>query len=39
MKGLKFQKRIASSLLKGSKKRIKFDSDRLEEIKEAITRG
>ena len=39
MKGLKFQKRIASSLLKGSRKRVKFDSGRLEEIKESITRG
>ncbi len=39
MKGLNVQKRIASSLLKGSKKRVQFDSNRLEEIKEAITRA
>ncbi|MGM5482893.1 MAG: 50S ribosomal protein L19e [Nanobdellota archaeon] len=39
MKGLNVQKRIASSILKGSVKRIKFDKQRLEEIKEAITRA
>ncbi len=39
MKGLNVQKRIASSLLKGSGKRVKFDVTMLEDIKEAITRA
>lgn len=39
MKGLNVQKRIASSMLKGSAKRVKFDTGRLDEIKEAITRA
>ncbi len=39
MKGLNVQKRIASSILKRSPKRVKFDEDRLDEIKEAITRA
>lgn len=39
MKGLNVQKRIASMILKCSPKRIKFISDRLEDIKEAITRA
>ncbi len=33
------QKRLASKLLKASPKRIKFDSEALEEIKEAITKA
>ena len=32
------QKRLASVLMKCSKKRVKFDSERLDEIKEAITK-
>ncbi|MFP4402912.1 MAG: 50S ribosomal protein L19e [Candidatus Woesearchaeota archaeon] len=39
MKNLDFQKRIASSVLKCSKKRVVFDVDELESIKEAITRS
>lgn len=39
MKGLNVQKRIASSILKGSSKRVKFSPERLEAIKEAITRA
>jgi len=35
---LKTQKRLAASLLKCSKKRIVFDSERLDEIKESITK-
>ena len=34
---LKIQKKIASKILKGSKKRVKFDENRLSDIKEAIT--
>ncbi|MBW2974224.1 50S ribosomal protein L19e [Candidatus Woesearchaeota archaeon] len=33
------QKRLAAQLLKCSKKRIKFDNDRLSDIKEAITKA
>ena len=36
---LKTQKRIAAEVLKCSKKRVVFDSDRLTDIKEAITKG
>lgn len=36
---LKNKKRIASSILKVGLKRVKFDPDRLPEIKEAITKG
>ncbi len=36
---LKVQRRIAASLLKCSPKRVVFDTDRLEEIKEAITKA
>ena len=36
---LKIQKRFASKILKASKKRIKFDEERLEDIKETITRA
>lgn len=39
MKGLNVQKRIASMILKCSPKRIKFVTERLEDIKEAITRA
>jgi large subunit ribosomal protein L19e len=39
MKNLDFQKKIASSVLKCSPKRIVLDSDELESIKEAITRS
>ncbi len=35
---LKTQKRLAASLLKCSKKRIVFDNERLDEIKESITK-
>jgi len=35
---LKNQKRLAASVLKCSEKRIRFDTDRLEDIKEAITK-
>ena len=35
---LKVQKRLAASVLKCSKSRIKLDSERLDEIKEAITK-
>lgn len=35
---LKVQKRLASSILKRSKKKVGLDTSRLEEIKEAITR-
>ena len=35
---LKLQKRLASDVLKCSEKRIVFDQDRLEDIKEAITK-
>ncbi|MCX6709754.1 MAG: 50S ribosomal protein L19e [Candidatus Woesearchaeota archaeon] len=36
---LKVQKRIAAEILKRSPKRVWFDSERLDEIKEAITKG
>jgi len=36
---LKTQKRLASKILKGSKKRVKFDESRLEDIKESITKA
>jgi len=36
---LKTQKRLASQILKCSPKRVKFDEDRLEDIKEAITKA
>ena len=36
---LKHQKRLASSVLKCSPKRVRFDTERLEEIKEAITKA
>ena len=36
---LKVQKRIAQSLFKVGKKRIKFDPEKLSDIKEAITKG
>ncbi|MBI2129401.1 50S ribosomal protein L19e [Candidatus Woesearchaeota archaeon] len=36
---LKIQKRLAAQVLKCSPKRIKFDVERLEEIKEAITKA
>lgn len=36
---LKLQKRLAADLLKSSKKRISLDTDRLEDIKEAITKA
>lgn len=36
---LKTQKRLAAQILKCSPKRIKFDNERLEEIKEAITKA
>ena len=35
---LKLQKRLAASILGCSEKRIVFDTDRLEDIKEAITK-
>jgi len=35
---LKVQKRIAADILKCSQKRVRFDPERLEEIKEAITK-
>jgi large subunit ribosomal protein L19e len=35
---MNIQKRLASSILKASKKRIKFDNQRLADIKEAITK-
>ena len=35
---LKIQKRLASRVLKTSKSKIKFDSDRLDDIKESITK-
>ena len=35
---LKIQKRLASQILKSSQKRIVFDTTRLEDIKEAITK-
>lgn len=35
---LKVQKRLAAQILKGSKKRIRFDNESLDEIKEAITK-
>jgi len=35
---LKTQKRLAANLLKCSKKRVSFDNERLEEIKESITK-
>lgn len=35
---LKNQKKLASSVIKGSKKRVRFDQERLTEIKEAITK-
>ncbi len=35
---LSFKKKIASQLFKCSKKRVKFDTERLDEIKEAITK-
>ncbi len=35
---LNVQKRLSASILKSSKKRIKFDQDSLEDIKEAITK-
>ncbi|MBS3107740.1 50S ribosomal protein L19e [Candidatus Woesearchaeota archaeon] len=37
MKGLKVQKRLAAQVMKCSAKRVTFDTERLEEIKEAIT--
>jgi len=36
---LKTQKRLAAQIMKGSKKRVKFDEDRLEDIKESITKA
>ena len=36
---LKLQKRIASRVLKCSEKRVRFDSEKLADIKEAITAG
>ena len=36
---LKVQKKLAGSVLKCSKSRIKFDTERLDEIKEAITKA
>lgn len=39
MKGLNVQKRIASTMLKGSAKRVSFSKNRLSDIKEAITRA
>jgi large subunit ribosomal protein L19e len=36
---LKVQKKLAASVLKCSKSRIRFDSERLDEIKEAITKA
>jgi large subunit ribosomal protein L19e len=36
---LKVQKRLAAQILKCSPKRVKFDEDRLDEIKEAITKA
>lgn len=36
---LKIQKRLAAQVLKCSPKRIRFDAERLEEIKEAITKA
>src|SRR3989338_9726143 len=36
---LKIQKRLAAQILKTSGKKIRLDSDRLEEIKEAITKA
>ncbi|MBN2458023.1 50S ribosomal protein L19e [Candidatus Woesearchaeota archaeon] len=38
MKNLKVQKRLASQLLKRSKKKIALDTSRLEDVKEAITK-
>jgi large subunit ribosomal protein L19e len=38
MKKLNVQKRLASALMKCSKKRVKLDTERLEDIKEAITK-
>lgn len=35
---LKAQKRLAAQILKGSKKRVRFDTEVLDEIKEAITK-
>ena len=35
---LKLQKRLASSVLKGSKKRIRFEPEVLDEIKEVLTK-
>ncbi len=35
---LKIQKRLAATILKTSKSKIKFDGDRLEDIKESITK-
>lgn len=35
---LKIQKKLASSIMKGSKKRVRFNEERLPEIKEAITK-
>ena len=35
---LKIQKKLSASILKCSEKRIKFDTERLEEIKESITK-
>lgn len=35
---LNVQKRLAASVLRGSQKRVKFDPDKLSEIKEAITK-
>ncbi|MFH1848729.1 MAG: 50S ribosomal protein L19e [archaeon] len=35
---LKIQKRLAASILKASPKRVKFDTTRIEDIKEAITK-
>ena len=38
MTKLKLQKRLAADILKCSEKRVQFDTDRLEDIKEAITK-
>jgi large subunit ribosomal protein L19e len=38
MKNLTVQKRLAAQLMKCSKKRVRFDTERLEDIKEAITK-
>ena len=39
MKGLKVQKRLAAQVMKCSAKRVTFNTERLDEIKEAITKN